>query len=82
MTHWRIHECQNFDVLSDFFTSVASFNRDLVIIARVFESYHLHVALQLADAGSLALGGAHVAQVMDGDGGTDAGVQLSDCGGR
>lgn len=53
-----------------------------MIIARVFESYHLHVALQLADAGSLALGGAHVAKVMDGDGGTDAGVQLSDCGGR
>lgn len=42
--------------------------------------YHLHVALQFADAGSLALGGAHVAQVMDGDGRTDAGVELSNCG--
>lgn len=43
------------------------------------ESHHFHVALQLADAGSLALGGAHVAQVVDGDGRTDAGIQLSDC---
>lgn len=63
-------------------TSVVSFNLYLLVTAPVFESYHLHVALQFADAGSLALGGAHVAQVMDGDGGTDAGVQLSDCGGR
>lgn len=45
-------------------------------------SYHLHVALQLADARPLALGGAHVAQVMDGDGGADAGIQLSHCGGE
>lgn len=45
-------------------------------------SYHLHVALQFADAGSLALGGAHVAQVMDGDGGTGAGIHLSTCGRR
>ena len=43
-------------------------------------SYHLHVALQFADARSLALGGAHVAQVMDGDGRTDAGFHLSHCG--
>lgn len=43
------------------------------------KSHHFHVTLQLADTGSLALGGAHVAQVMDGDGGTDAGIQLPDC---
>lgn len=42
-------------------------------------SYHFHVTLQLADAGSLALGGAHVTEVVDGDGRTDTGVQLSDC---
>lgn len=37
-------------------------------------SYHLHVALQLADARPLALRGAYVAELMDGDGGADAGV--------
>jgi len=40
-------------------------------------TYHLHVALQFADAGSLALGGADVAQVMDGDGGADSDVHPS-----
>lgn len=37
-------------------------------------SYQLHVALQLADAGPLALCGAYVTEVMDGDGRADAGV--------
>lgn len=45
--------------------------------ARPSVAYHLHVALQFADPGPLALGGAHVAKVMDGDGGTDTGVHLS-----
>lgn len=55
----------------------------MILVVRVLMCsiiYHLHVDLQLADAGPLALGGAHVAQVMDGEGGTDAGVQLPDCG--
>lgn len=42
-------------------------------------SHHFHITLQLADTGPLALGGAHVTQVMDGDGRTDTGIQLSDC---
>lgn len=57
----------------------------LMLKAKVLECpppYQLHVALQLANAGPLALGGAHVAEVMDGDGGAGAGVQLSDCGVR
>lgn len=44
-------------------------------------SYHLYVALQLADARSLTLGGANVPQVVDGDGRTDAIISLSDCKG-
>ncbi len=47
----------------------------------VLASYHLHVALQFADARSLALGGAHVAEEMDGDGRTNACIDVSDCGG-
>lgn len=50
-------------------------------LAAVSASYHLDIALQLADARSLALGGAHVSQVVDGDGRTDAVVSLSDCRG-
>lgn len=43
----------------------------------MFQSYHLHLALQFADASSLALSGTNVAQVVNGDGRTDADIHVS-----